>query len=101
MSRMSSSDNWNREYQVYHMQQRPWQSFPDLRIQKWQPTNSSFGLNASSGGDDSLDVIDFIKKKKQLLSQLFQAKAAEDDSFRYRSNLIDVLTCFTVIFLPM
>lgn len=82
MSRMSSSDNWNREFQVYHVQQRPWQSFPDLRLQKWAPANASFGLNGSTGADDSLDVIDFIKKKKQLLSQLFQTKAVEDDSFR-------------------
>ena len=85
MSRMSSSDNWNREFQVYHVQQRPWQSFPDLRLQKWPPGNASFGLNGSSVADDSLDVIDFIKKKKQLLSQLFQTKAVEDDSFRQPS----------------
>ena len=35
MSRVSSSDP--RGFQVYTIQQRPWQSNPDLRMQKWKP----------------------------------------------------------------
>lgn len=82
MSRVSSYDP--REYQVYTVQQRPWQSNPDLRMQKWNPKSAiaaNLGLHSSSV-DDSLDVIEIMKKKKQILAQLLQDPANES-SYRY------------------
>lgn len=81
MSRVSSADP--RDFQVYTVQQRPWQSSPDLRIQKWKPTPlSTMGLNTSSV-DGSLDVVELMKRKKQFLAQLLQEKSVEEDSFRF------------------
>lgn len=80
MSRVSSADP--RDFQVYTVQQRPWQSSPDLRIQKWKPTPlSTMGMNTSSV-DGSFDVVELMKRKKQFLAQLLQDKTLEDDSFR-------------------
>lgn len=80
MSRVSSYDP--RDFQVYTVQQRPWQSSPDLRMQKWKPTSlSNLGLNTSSV-DGSLDVVELMKRKKQFLAQLLQEKTTEEDSYR-------------------
>lgn len=85
MSRVSSYDP--RDFQVYTVQQRPWQSSPDLRMQKWKPTSlSNLGLNTSSV-DGSLDVVELMKRKKQFLAQLLQEKTAEEDSYRFRLYL--------------
>jgi hypothetical protein len=82
MSRVSSSDP--RDFQVYTIQQRPWQSNPDLRMQKWKPNAiaaNTIGLHSSSV-DESLDVVEFIKRKKQFLAQLLEEKTTEEDSYR-------------------
>ncbi len=72
MSRVSSS---SRDYQVYTvLQQRPWQSSPDLRGGK---------LNALLF-NESLDLADLLqKKKKQFLAELLRERNSEDDAFKY------------------
>lgn len=81
MSRVSSSDP--REYQVYAFQQRPWQSSPDLRMEKWKPSATNNTNMAAPSAQDSLDVVDFIKdKKQQFLAQLLKEKAVEEESFK-------------------
>ena len=82
MSRVSSD---MRDFQVYTVQQRPWQSNPDLRMQKWKPNaiaGTNIGLHSSSV-DDSLDVVEIMKRKKQFLAQLLQERTTEEDSYRF------------------
>lgn len=76
LSRVSSSFG---DFQVYNLQQRPWQSSPDLRLEKWtKPTQLCL-----PAADDTLDIIDVVKKKKHLLSELLNERSEEDQSYRY------------------
>lgn len=82
MSRVSSSDP--RDFQVYTFQQRPWQSNPDLTMQKWKPnalSRTNLGFHSSST-EGSLDVLDLMKQKKQFLTQLLGGKKAGEDPYR-------------------
>ncbi|XP_032780098.2 uncharacterized protein LOC116918456 [Daphnia magna] len=82
MSRVSSSDP--RDFQIYTVQQRPWQSNPDLRMQKWKPnalTKTNLGFHSSSA-EDSLDALDLLNQKKQFLKQLFGEKKDDEGSYR-------------------
>ena len=76
LSRVSSSFG---DFQVYNMQQRPWQSNPDLRLEKWTKP-SQLCLPAP---DDSLNFIDVVKKKQDFLSELFNERSEENESYRY------------------
>jgi hypothetical protein len=53
-------------------------------MQKWKPNAiaaNTIGLHSSSV-DESLDVVEFIKRKKQFLAQLLEEKTTEEDSYR-------------------
>ena len=83
LSRVSSSFG---DFQVYNSVQRPWQSSPDLRLEKWKP--SQLCLPAADG---SLDVIDVLKKKKHFLAELFKERSTEDESYRYRHMILMII----------
>ena len=77
MSRVSSFDQ--RDFQVFPVQQRPWQSSPDLRMEKWKPISKALSVEDST----TLDVVEVMKtNKKQFLAQLFQERTAEAESYR-------------------
>lgn len=80
MSRVSSSAL--KDFQTYSLQQRPWQSNPDLRIEKWKPNSSSTLILNSSSANDSIDVFDVVKKKK-LESEILEERAVEEESYRF------------------
>lgn len=77
MSRVSSSVD-TRDFHVYPVLQRLWQSTPDLRLEKWKPQQANTSIDESA-----LDVVDMMKaSKKQFLEQLFRERTAEAESYQ-------------------
>ena len=80
-SRRSSISSSFRDFRVYHFQQRPWQSSPDLRLGKWKPSTYSL---SDSLDDSTFDITDVIRnKKKHFLEDLLYERSAEPGSYRY------------------
>jgi len=91
MSRVSSYDM--RDFQVYTVQ-RPWQSNPDLRMEKWKPVTTCGSTLTPSSANESLETVDVVKKKK-LMAQLFQEREAEEHSYRFKNQFL-LKCCLTI-----